>query len=294
MELHQGGYKYVNPLLECEIAEGRINKLISSFRSELSDLVTREKASGMVTKVSLYFRDLNNGPWYGINEDETFLPASLLKVPLVMAYFKAAESDPGLLNKKVKYSEKDRFEELKILAYPPSRSLELGREYTINELIEAAIVYSDNQSLPLLYKNLPEGYLEKLCTAVGVDPDIMKKPGGSISVKSYSSFFRILFNASYLTKEYSEKVLKLLDVVDFQGGLRAGVPAGITVAQKFGEGGYLSEERQLHDCGIIYYPHGPYLLCVMTSGREISNLNHVIRDISKFVYERVSRSGQGK
>jgi hypothetical protein len=31
-----------------------------------------------------------------------------------------------------------------------------------------------------------------------------------ISVKDYASFFRILYNASYLNREYSETALKLL------------------------------------------------------------------------------------
>ena len=57
----------------------------------------------------------------------------------------------------------------------------------------------------------------------------------------------------------------------------------------FGEGGYLGMERQLHDCGIIYHPLKPYLLCVMTRGEKIADLENAIRDISKWIFERVNK-----
>jgi len=289
MEKHQGGYKFINPLLECDIAQGRIDKLIHSFKDGLSALIEEIKNSGMVTDVSVYFRDLNNGPWYGINEKEKFLPASLLKVPLMMAYYKAAESDPGILNKKVIFEDKFKFKEAKVYAFPPEKIIEPGKEYTIEELIEGAIIYSDNQTLPLLYHNIPDKTIGDLFKVLGIDPELYKKADATISVLSYASFFRVLYNASYLNKEYSEKALDLLSRVDYKTGLREGVPAEITVAQKFGEGGYLGMERQLHDCGIIYHPLKPYLLCVMTRGEKIADLENAIRDISKWIFERVNK-----
>lgn len=43
--------------------------------------------------------------------------------------------------------------------------------------------------------------------------------------------------------------------------------------------------KELHDCGIIYYPERPYLLCVMTEGNDLNELAGVIQNISKTVYE---------
>lgn len=288
LEIRQGGYKFINPLLECEIAEGKINDSNYSFENELYRLGEKNKASGNVSELAIYFRDLNNGPWCGTNEGKSFLPASLLKVPLMMAYYKAAESDPGILNKKVLFEDKYEFKEAKIYAFPPAKIIEPGKEYTIEGLIEAAIIYSDNQTLPLLYQNIPDKAIGELFKVLGLDPDLYKKPGATISVLSYSSFFRILYNASYLNKEYSEKALGLLSQIDYKTGLRAGVPVEVMIAHKFGEGGYLNGERQLHDCGIIYHPRKPYLLCVMTRGDNIRNLQSVIQDISKFVFEQVN------
>ena len=50
--------------------------------------------------------------------------------------------------------------------------------------------------------------------------------------------------------------------------------------------------RQLHDCGIIYYPNNTYLLCIMTRGKDFKQLESVIAGISKTVYEVVASTDQ--
>lgn len=88
----------------------------------------------------------------------------------------------------------------------------------------------------------------------------------------------------------SEKALKYLAQSDFKAGLVAGVALNIPVAHKFGEYILLhgnSEIKQLHDCGIIYYPQSPYLLCIMSCANSFEFLDETIRDISRAVFEEV-------
>jgi hypothetical protein len=73
----------------------------------------------------------------------------------------------------------------------------------------------------------------------------------------------------------------------FKDGLVAGVPEGTIVAQKFGERS-LETGQQLHNCGIVYVPSQPYLLCVMTQGTNVASLRSVIRDISAITYRAVT------
>jgi hypothetical protein len=81
-------------------------------------------------------------------------------------------------------------------------------------------------------------------------------------------------------------------VVEYKDGLIAGVPSNITISHKFGERELTDEKgnvvNQLHDCGIVYYPEHPYLLCIMTRGKNIDNLSRSISAISKIVYQEVS------
>jgi hypothetical protein len=84
---------------------------------------------------------------------------------------------------------------------------------------------------------------------------------------------------------------------NFEYGIRSAIPTTITVADKFGERILQEGERQtneLHDCGIVYYPGRPYLLCVMTRGANLSVLPAVLKDISTVVYGAVEAQSQSK
>lgn len=79
-------------------------------------------------------------------------------------------------------------------------------------------------------------------------------------------------------------MLSLLSQSAFPQGLEAGVPQDLPVAHKFGEYDDGKGGKQLNDCGIIYKPHKPYLLCVMTEGKDLDALAKVISTISNKVY----------
>jgi len=66
------------------------------------------------------------------------------------------------------------------------------------------------------------------------------------------------------------------------------------VSHKFGEGGVMGGERQLQDCGIVYYPGRPYLLCVMAKGTKLENLEKFIKAVSRLVYYSVDTSVRKK
>lgn len=278
-------YTYINPLLECEVAEGLLDARKENFYDSLEEYASNLKAEGRVNDVAIYFRDLNNGPTFGINEKSDFFPASLLKVPVMMAYFRWAEREPHLLETEIRYQEVMDFGYTPTIV--PRESLIIGQSYTVAELIRRMITYSDNQSLHLLTKNLPSAYIQDLFKILGIGEDVLVDSGAKLTVKEYAGFFRILFNSSYLSRESSEKALALLAETDYHDALPAGVPSGVAVAHKFGEAGTENAERQLHDCGIVYFPNHPYLACVMTRGRDVNNLKETIVDISKFIYEKI-------
>ncbi len=109
-----------------------------------------------------------------------------------------------------------------------------------------------------------------------------------VNVKDYSSFFRILYNASYLNQTDSQKILGLLVNSEFLNGLVAGVPASVKVSHKFGEReNSTGNTVQLSDCGIVYYPGHPYLLCISTKGTDINLQTQAIQKISASVYGQV-------
>jgi len=286
-------YFFTNPILDCEAFEQGEESII--FRKDLLNKVEDLKENYDTNFVSVYFRDLNNGPWLGINEKEYFVPASLLKTPLVMSLFRYAQDKPSVLSENVFINRNDIDG-----AYPQkntsaSLQLEEGQEYTLEEVGKRTIIYSDNKGVPILLKHVPNYYIDDIYSSIG---GLSMKD--DVRVKDYASFFRLLYNASYLNRDMSERLLKIFSEVEYKTGIASGVPKNIVVAHKFGEftkneasSGALeltSTEVQLHDCGIVYYPDRPYILCVMTRGSNFKNQEKVIQEISKFVYDAVEEN----
>lgn len=279
------GAGLTNPLLECEMGKDIIASRKANFSEDLEEYVDDLKYSKSVKDLSVYFRDLNNGPVINIEADGQFSPASLLKVPIFIAYLKWSEDDPSVLNKNI------TFEKVVDVGYQqkfaPTKDMVLGKTYSIKELLEQMVIYSDNQALVLLYDQLPSKYLKDLYTVLGVDPDIATDPSKTLSIEKYSIFFRILFNASYLSRANSEYALEVLSQTTFDQGLRDSVPSRVVIAHKFGERKARDDMQQFHDCGIVYYPNHPYLLCVMTRGNNASSLIEGIKSVSDFVYKKI-------
>lgn len=281
------GFHFTSPLLDVELPEGVIiNQEPIPFKHKIVSFVQRQIQSGRVREVSVYYRDLHDGPWFGINEDREFNPASMMKVPVMIAWLKRAENDQRVLKRTMIYDGREDMSALQDIR--PAHTITPGRSYTIEELLHYMINYSDNNATSLLYKGVSAEELTVVLNGMDVN-NSLKGDNNSITVHGYSGFFRILYNASYLNHEMSEKALALLSLQDFPQGIVAGVPAGILVASKFGEYGQGGPggELQLHEFGIVYHPTHPYILGIMTLGNNMGKQTEVLQDISRLIYTEV-------
>lgn len=286
LEQRLSGYRFTNPLLECDHPQHSTERGIAVMEQALLHYTDSLKKAGTVTHVSIYYRDLNNGPWMGINEKENYAPASLLKVPILIAALKNAENNSWYLQSKFNYTDPYDYNYTQNLT--DSIGLQKDSLYSIFTYLENMIAHSDNTSKNIILNSLPPDAFEKLFNDFGVSYNRDSVSGNSLSVKAYSAFFRILYNATYLNKEMSELALQMLTKTGFNRGMVNLLPAGTIVAHKFGERTDPNYRiYQLHDCGIVYKGTRPYLLCIMTQGKNFKTLEKVISTTSQMVYDRV-------
>lgn len=283
-------YKFINPLLFSRVSKSFYTEEYRTLNDSVTSAIQSTVDDGFAESVSVYFRDLNTGHWTGIREDQKYHPSSMLKVLGLMSYLRRSEENPSLLQEKLYYTyTKDPGQ-----YYQPEKPLP-NMFVSTEKILENMIMYSDNSALHVLDVNDKANTFNKayhafqLPLAKNID-DI----DGFMSPRSYSALFRTLYNSTYLSREMSEKALKLLSETTFNKGLVAGVPKGIVVAHKFGEHTYeltdnIIESRELHDCGIVYYPQHPYLVCIMTKGDSFPKLETVISDLSRLIYSFVDK-----
>ena len=274
------GYKYVHPLLfinrECE------SDKYSSLKSELTNYLNEQHDLDQMSKVSVYLCDLNTeGEWMGINSEEAYSPGSLLKVVLLITHLKAAETNPGILDKKIKFDPGKK-------VTPPnqhynSKTIVVGQTYTVRELLKYMIAYSDNYATWLLNDYVDKNELKKTFTDFGFAQPNLADMHYTITTHDYSMFMRALYSAGYLTIASSEFAISLLAECDFKEGIAKGLPPNVIVAHKFGEAGS-GGEHQLHESAIIFLGDKTYLLTVMTKGQNVEHQAEILSNISNMVY----------
>lgn len=277
------GYSYIGPLLFVDqLCE---SDTYTPLKEDVASKIAGFQQSGIITTASVYFRSLETSEWIVVNDNELYQPGSLLKVPELITFLKMEELYPGTLNKQ--YSL-DKLIDNSIDKHPlfVSKSIEAGKSYTVKELLHYMITYSDNNATIILNKYMDVNVFNKLFKDVGLPNLDVHASTYPISAQAYSRFFRLIFNASYLTKEHSEYAAELLSTSDFKDGFVKGLPPNTKIIHKFGEGGD-NDLKQLSESGIVYVNNAPYLLTVMTKGHDMQKLPQVLSNIANTVYNRV-------
>ena len=234
----------------------------------------------------IYFDYLNSAATIGLNNRDLFTAASTVKVPLAMTIYKTAED--GKLNMTDSYTLQqsdldNNFGDL--------YKVGAGQSFTIEQLVSIMLENSDDTAMNALFSVLSNiGITDPFAgvynemgwenfAAVGSVPSYL-----NIDVHTLSNMFIALYNADYDNLADSQKILSYLAQTPFNDKIVGGVPAGVIVAHKIG---IADPNKTYSDCGIVYAPSRPYILCVGSAGASQATADQFISQISKQVYQYV-------
>lgn len=270
-----GDQSKIFPLLSPRILFNYPNDLLINFlplRNNLNSLVAPYSST-----FGFYFEYLPTGVSIGVNGSTAFSPQSLIKVPIVMAYYHFQERT-GLTDDSVvtlKASQIDsRFGHL--------WEKGVGYQIKMSDVVNLALTQSDNTAANVLADYVPLEDYKTIYEGLDIDfPD--KNPDLKLSAKQYSSILKSLYFSSLLTKDDSEEILNLLTQSAFNDKLGAGVPTNIPVAHKIGS----LDNSLFQDCGIVYVPRRPYILCMISvSTEDVARIRMSL--VSKTILDYVS------
>jgi len=289
-------YQLISPLLACDVGSESAFPEFAPLKQLLKNLVNTKVTAGDVEHMSIYLRSMRSARWFEINTDQTYAPASLLKIFVMMAFYKEADTtdNPGLLQQYIPFESSAYALDGTDAVGGTIVHLVNGKFYTVDQIINQMITYSDNDAYATLLNHFnPQtlNALQAISTDLTIPLPVTHKENSLdfMSVEKYSMVFRVLFGSTYLSERYSQKALQLLSQAKYTTGIVAGVPSNLVVAHKYGIRAVLSAStatpNELHDCGIVYYPNHPYLLCIMTKGKDLVAQQESIKDISAAAYE---------
>jgi beta-lactamase class A len=275
------GFNYINPILFVDnIYE---SEDLNTIKQSVTTVIDNYKKMGILNSASFYIKEFNSNGWTGINTTEKFFPGSLMKIPLMVTILKMEELNPGFLNKEILNNQKYSYTTHQNYK---SKSIAFGHKYSIRELLNYMIAYSDNDATTLLFINMDMVQYKKVFTDIGLTVPVMTSQNYPLTSREISYYMRMLYNATYLNQKNSEYATELLQKCNFNEGLKSGLPNSVKVAHKFGEAGD-QNEQQLTETAIVYLNNYPYVLTIMTKGKDYKQLPQIAREISSIVYQNM-------
>jgi hypothetical protein len=267
--------------------------VLTALEGEIHRLLEGKEGAGKLMRAGVLFQRLNDGFGFSIGDEQLFVPASLLKLPVAFAVLMLDAEQPGTLAQELPYTIEQATGCTVLSQEEVSASgLVLGQRYTLDSMLRAVIVHSDNLSYCILIGHMNaqsdrRALLQRTFRELGIrDPETVQHEAAS--VREYGALFRLLYNTAYLDAAGSAKLLGWLSESSYAKGIEAGVPSGIRVANKFAERVTSDDTRYLHDCGIVYVEDEPYVLCVMTKGLNFVALREVISEVSSTIHSAVT------
>lgn len=276
-------YKYIQPLLLSDLSEPDegMQELMTDIQQSISSYQIKDSAF----KASVYIRNLTDGKWNVINPNEKYDPGSILKLPVMIALLKKAESDPTLLDQQILYQGTER--KLPKQTIEPT-SIKAGSVYTVRELLKFMIVESDNEANMLLFNFLKPDIVLKVFRDLQLEIPDVYQPTLYMNVADVSKFLRVIYNSSYTDPRLSEYSMQLLEKTKFTEGMKKSIPGNAMLIHKFGERGYADTSfQELSETGIIYLNDQRVLVTIMTKGTNQSAQAASIAEITKKVVSRI-------
>jgi hypothetical protein len=201
----------------------------------------------------------------------------------MITYFRLAEENRDLLSQQIVFNKLILPDTHQFFSEQPT--LESGKSYSVDYLIKKMIVNNDNESSNALFENVDKSILNETFSDLGIDFNEDNTEQDFISIRRYSLFFRVLYSASYLSPEYSEKALGLLAQNSSQTMLQKQLPQSISFVSRSGGRSVSLTGAEIYECDIVYYPNHDYLLCAVATGSNVESIKNLFTDIGIAVYE---------
>lgn len=251
-------------------------------RPDLPDQASRQLQESLEAYLSqqvgtygLYVIDLASGQGVGVNEEMAFPAASTFKVPAAMYVLDQIEQGEASLDELLAYSDEDYQEGTGILL----GSIEEGDTAPIRELLELAIVYSDNVANNMLLSRFGRENVYAFMESLGATVTTWEDTAGT-TPREMATYMRLLLGRRTITDpDLRRFLLDLLANTAFDGRIAAGVPDGVKVAHKIG-----TLPGVVNDVAIVYAPSRTFVVCILSMDVDEEPALEVIAEVSRMIY----------
>ncbi|WP_416675802.1 serine hydrolase [Egbenema bharatensis] len=295
MRSNQGAYADAEPPQDSAYVQG-----LSPNSAMASSLITGQPMNELLQRVTpiaqgtpdltpgVFVLDLDSGDYLSLNGEMTFSAASMIKVPILLAFFQDVDAGKIRLDEMVTMLEGDIVGEAGEMQFDGA-----GTQYTALETAANMIIISDNTATNMIIRLL--GGVEVVNQRFqewGLQQTTLRNPlpdlegTNEASPRELSHLLARVSEGEFLTMRSRDRFLDIMQRTVANGLLPATLGQGATIAHKTGDIGSL-----LGDTGLIDMPSGKrYAITVMVKRpHNDDRAFEMIRQISGVTYEYLSQ-----
>lgn len=232
----------------------------------------------------VFLADLDSGNYYSLNGTETFAAASMIKVPLLIAFFQDVDAGKIRLDEMMTMQQNDVATGSGDMQFLP-----VGSQFTALETATNMIVTSDNSATNMILRRLggieavnqrfKEWGLEQTVIR-NVLPDL--EGTNTTSAKELAAIMSLLSQGELMSMKSRDRAIAIMQETVTDTLLPTSLGAGATIAHKTGDIGSL-----VGDTGLIDMPSGRrYAITAMVKRpHNDDRAQELIRQIAATVYD---------
>ena len=247
-----------------------------------------ERLKSLPGKTGFFYKNLETGETINWNENEKFIPASVIKLPVMMAIFKMAERGEADLYEKIRIRHEQKMPSCGAL-----NSFTDEPEIDILTLCSLMITISDNTATNVLISHFGTEKLNRKFAQMGLedtrvnrllfDMEASKKGIQNCATPKETAFLlEELHCGRFVSEKVSEAIKEILLRQQINHKIKEKLPPGTRAAHKTGEDDYIS-----NDAGIIYASQ-PFIFSFFSNDTKVSEVNSFMRDAAAELFERCS------
>ncbi len=237
----------------------------------------------------VYVQDLEGGWGYGINPDETFFSASVIKLPVMVAVYRGIDEGKFSLQDEFPTALEDWAAGAGTLQFQ-----EAGGYHTVGEYLRVMITQSDNVATNALTRLVGgRDYVNEVAASLGAPNTVLYQKVTSARAavplldnrttpRDMSTIFKNIYAGQAASTESCQEMVDLMRHNNLQSSLKDSLPEGTKVANK---GGWLF--KVYDEAGIVARKDNPYVIAIFSKNgsADVEEGKALLRGISKGVWQ---------
>ncbi|OON97141.1 MAG: hypothetical protein ATN36_03985 [Epulopiscium sp. Nele67-Bin005] len=223
---------------------------------------------------AFYYENIITGETFSHNENLVFKSASTIKLPLATYIYKLASEGSLDLDSFMTYTSTYYYEGTGII-----QKQAVGTSYTLRDLTQKNIVYSDNIAYRMLRAKVGLSNFQQYLRDIGTTM-VDTHSYNHINCIDYSKYIKDYYNFTLENPELGAELTYFWQNTDFNDHIPAGVP-NLEVGHKIG---WLPLENLYHDGGIVY-DEQPYILIILHQGMGQAAQIQYFKTLTEKVHE---------